>query len=404
MNKKILSFCSLFISVIILSGCSSNGDSEKATVKSYPVKVLELKNENYPISLEYEGTTGGSEVRKLSFKSSGKISKIYVSKGQQIKNGDALVELDKSDLNFAMEASKAQMDSASAQYDKSVNGAQQEDINRAEIAVKNAQDNYNYYKDLYDKNVKLYNSQAISKQELDSCKLQLDGTLSALNSAKQSLEQLQNGSREEDKQALLAQVNAAKADYDSKINLVQDASLTSDSDGYIVDILCKEGEMQSAGNPVILVRSKNQVVTIGLSSDDVKKVKVGTKAQVKINNSKVDGEIINIVQMADKTSGTYSAEIKLLNTIDNSAFYVGDIVKAYVSIGNKNGLWIPISSILNDGEDYVYVAENGRAVRKNVTLGDTNEDKVSVEGLKPGDKLIIEGMKNIKAGYSVSVK
>lgn len=404
MNKKILSLCFLFTSVIILTGCGSKGDLEKTSTKSYPVKVLEVKNENYPISLEYEGITGGSEVRKLSFKSSGKISKIYVSKGQQIKKGASLVDLDKSDLNFDMEAAKAQMDSASSQYTKAVNGAQAEEINKAEIAVKNAEDNYNYYKDLYDKNAKLYQSGAISKQELEGAKLQSDSYESALNNARQTLQQLQNGTRAEDKKGLLAQLNSAKANYDSKVNLVQDASLTSDVDGYVVDVLCKESEIQAAGTPVVLIRSENQVITIGLSSDDVKKVKTGTKAQVKINDNKVDGEIVNIVQMSDKTSGTYSAEIRLLNPIDNSTFYIGDIVKVYVSIGDKNSIWIPISSILNDGEDYVYIAENGRAVRKNITIGYTNEGKVSVEGLKPTDKLIIEGMKNIKAGYGVTIK
>lgn len=404
MNKKILSLCFLFTSVIILTGCGSKGDLEKTSTKSYPVKVLEVKNENYPISLEYEGITGGSEVRKLSFKSSGKISKIYVSKGQQIKKGASLVDLDKSDLNFDMEAAKAQMDSASSQYTKAVNGAQAEEINKAEIAVKNAEDNYNYYKDLYDKNAKLYQSGAISKQELEGAKLQSDSYESALNNARQTLQQLQNGTRAEDKKGLLAQLNSTKANYDSKVNLVQDASLTSDVDGYVVDVLCKESEIQAAGTPVVLIRSENQVITIGLSSDDVKKVKTGTKAQVKINDNKVDGEIVNIVQMSDKTSGTYSAEIRLLNPIDNSTFYIGDIVKVYVSIGDKNSIWIPISSILNDGEDYVYIAENGRAVRKNITIGDTNEGKVSVEGLKPTDKLIIEGMKNIKAGYGVTIK
>ncbi|MBV7276419.1 efflux RND transporter periplasmic adaptor subunit [Clostridium sp. PL3] len=404
MKKRTLLICSLFLSVIILSGCSGKSSAEKSNVKTYPVKTLEVKNESNSVSLEYQGITGGSEVRKLSFKSSAKISKIYVSKGQHVKKGDSLVDLDKSDLNFAMEASKSQMDAASAQYNKSVNGAQEEDINKAEIAVKNAEDNYNYYKDLYDKNTKLYQSGAISKQELDGAKLQADSYESALNNAKQSLEQLQNGSREEDKQALLAQLNEAKAGYDSKANLVQDASMHADMDGYVVDVLCKEGEMQGAGNPVILFRSENQVVTVGLSDDDVKKVQVGTKAQVKIDDSTADGEIINIVQMSDKTSGTYSAEIKLLNPIDNSKFYVGQSVKVYINMGEKNSLWIPIDSILNDGEDYVFVVENGHAVRKNVTLGDTNKDKVSVEGLKTNDKLIIEGMKNIKAGYQVTVK
>jgi hypothetical protein len=48
--------------------------------------------------------------------------------------------------------------------------------------------------------------------------------------------------------------------------------------------------------------------------------------------------------------------------------------------------------------------ENGHAVKKNVALGQTNENLVNVEGLKNGDKLINEGMKNIKAGYQVSAE
>ncbi len=403
MNKKILAICLVFFNFITLSGCSSKSDT-KTYIKTYPVKTLELQNESYPISLEYEGLTGGSEVRKLSFKSSAKISKIYASKGQQVKKGDILVELDKTDLNFAQDAAKAQMDAASAQYNKAVNGAQEEDINKAEIAVKNAQDNYNYCKDLYDKNVSLYEMHAVTQQQVNDVKIKLDGSENELNAAKETLKQLQNGTRPEDKQAALAQVNTAKANYDSKVNLVQDASLTADEDGYVVDVLCKEGEMQAAGYPVILIRSENQVVTVGLSDDDVKKVQIGTKAQVKIDDVTADGEIINIVQMSDKQSGTYSAEIKLLNPIDNSKFYIGQSVKVYINNGEKNGIWIPINSILNDGEDYAYVVEDGRAVRKNITLKDTNENKVSVEGLKAGDNLVIEGMKNIKSRYQISVE
>jgi multidrug efflux pump subunit AcrA (membrane-fusion protein) len=403
MKNKILFICSLFLSIAMLSGCGKSA-TESSSIRTYPVKTSMVKEASHPIFLEYEGITGSSEVRKLSFKSSAKIAKIYVSKGQYVKKGDPLVDLDKTDLNFAMEASKAQMDAASAQYDKAINGAQAEDISKAEIAVSNAQDNYNYYKDLYNKDVKLYQTQAISKQDLDGAKLQLDNSESALNTAQQSLQELQDGTREEDKQALLAQLNEAKADYEAKADLVNDASMVADSDGYVVDVLGKEGEMEAAGNPVILFRNDDQEITVGLSDDDVKKVSVGTKAQVEIDGSKRDGEIVNIVQIADQTSGTYSAEIKLLNPIDNSKFYIGENVKVYISAGEKNSIWIPISSILNDGEDYVYVAENGHAVRKDITLGETDEGEVSVQGLKTGDKLVVEGMKNIKAGYSVSIK
>jgi multidrug efflux pump subunit AcrA (membrane-fusion protein) len=403
MNKKIIAVCLVCFNLFMLSGCSSD-DNSTAEIKTYPVKTVELKDESYPISLEYEGLTGGSEVRKLSFKSSARVSKIYVSKGQQVKKGDKLVDLDKTDLDFAANGSKAQMEAASAQYEKAVNGAQEEDINKAQIAVKNAEDNYNYCKDLYNKNLSLYQMHAITKQQLDDIKIKLNGSESELNAARETLKQLQNGTRSEDKNAALAQLNAAKADYASKVNLVQDASLIADIDGYVVDILGKEGEMQSAGYPVVLIRSEGQVVTVGLSDEDVKKIQIGTKTQVKIDNNTTDGEVMNIVQMADSKSGTYSAEIKLTNPIDNNKFYIGQSVKVYISEGEKKGLWIPITSILNDGQDYVFVVENGHAVKKNVTLGQTNENLVNVEGLKNGDKLINEGMKNIKAGYQVSAE
>ena len=403
MIKRILVIGLILLNIVTLSGCSDE-TSTKAEIKTYPVKTVELQDKSYQISLEYEGITGGSEVRKLSFKSSAKISKIYVSKGQRVKKGDSLVDLDKTDLNFEMQGAKAQMDAASAQYNKAVNGAQAEDINKAQLAVKNAEDNYNYCKDLYNKNVTLYEMRAVTQQQVNDLKIKLDGSESEFNAAKETLNQLQSGTRKEDKQAALAQQNTAKVNYDSKVNLVQDGSLKADEDGYIVDILCKEGEMQSVGYPAVLIRSENQVVTVGLSDKDVKKIQLGTKAQVKIDDNTADGEVMNIVQMADAKSGTYSAEIKLLNLMDNSKFYIGQSAKVFINEGEKNGIWIPITSILNDGQDYVYVIEDGRAIKKNITLGQTNENLVCVEGLKSGDNLVNEGMKNIKAGYQVSVK
>ena len=404
MNKKILFICLVFFYLAVLNGCSSKGADTKADAKIYPVKIVQLQDKSYPSSLEYDGITGGSEVKKLSFKSAAKISKIYVSKGQHVKKEDSLVDLDKTDLNFAVDGAKAQMDAAQAQYDKAVSGAQAEDVNKAQIAVKDAEDNYNYYKDLYDKTVVLCQMQAATQQQVNDAKNKLDNSESALNSAKETLEQLQNGTREEDKEAALASLNTARANYNSKVSLLKDASLTADEDGYIVDVICKEGEIQPAGNTVVLMRSEDQVVTIGLNDNDVKKVKIGTKAQVKMDDTTTDGEIINIVQEPDKETGTYSAEIKISNPIDNDKFYIGESVKVYIDEGEKNGIWIPISSILNDGEDYVYVMDDGRAVRKNVTLGDTNENEVCVDGLEVGENLINDGMKNIKAGYQVSVE
>lgn len=62
--KKILVTCLVILNLIVLGGCSEKADT-KADIKTYPVKIVELKDESYPVSLEYEGLTGGSEVRMI---------------------------------------------------------------------------------------------------------------------------------------------------------------------------------------------------------------------------------------------------------------------------------------------------------------------------------------------------
>ena len=74
-----------------------------------------------------------------------------------------------------------------------------------------------------------------------------------------------------------------------------------------------------------------------------------------------------------------------------------------ITAGEETGIWLPVRCVLNDGEDYVFVAENGRARRKNIKLGRMLEDKVCVEGLEAGEWLITEGFKSVKDGYGVAV-
>lgn len=404
MKKRITSLLIAGLVLISVSGCGSGKQQDVSEVKAYPVKVTEVHGQEHNSFLEYDGLTGGSEVRPLSFKSPGLIGKIYVIKGQKISKGQKLIDLDTSDLSLAVKASGAQMDAAKAQYNKAVNGAQKEDINKAQIAAQNAQDTYNYCLDLYNKTKILADNNAATAQDLKDIKIKLDSAVASLNAAKQTLKQVKDGARQEDKSSLKSQYEMAEADYQSKVSMLNDAQMKADQDGYVVDVPVKERELIPAGTPVVLVRSDKQVVTVGLSEDDVKKVSIGQTASVTIDGITTIGRIRNVVQMADKQSGTYSTEIELIKPLDNSKYYIGEVAKVKINSGKSDGILIPINCVENDGEDYVYIMQNGHAVRKSIILGDAYEDKVSITGLSDGDKLIVEGMDNIKAGYKVNAE
>lgn len=310
------------------------------------------------------------------------------------------MSIDTKDLSFAIDAAKAQMDVAQAQYDKAVKGASEEDIKKAELTVQKAQEAYDYSKNTYEKATMMYNSQKVTKEELDKAKLEMDIKALDLNIAKETLNQIKKGASVDNIRALKGQLDAAKINYESKKKLQEDSMLTAEMDGYVVDILSKPGEIVAAGYPVIAIRSESEIVNIGLSQEDMQKVKVGAAVTVSIDDKKTTGKISRIDQIPDKQSRTYNAEIEL----NKADFPIGAIVKTSIVLEESKGMLIPINAIMHDTEDYVYTIANGKAEKKPIKIEDTLADKAKVSGIAKGDTLVIEGIKSLSSGVKVSVQ
>lgn len=392
------------LTLVFSTGCSSINKNNSLEENIRPVVVENLETRTFPILLNYIGTLQSKDLKKYSFKSSAKVKTIHIDEGQYVKKGDLIVELDTTDLNKAVEASKYQMDAAKAIYDKSVKGATPEQKKQAELTVKQAQDGYDFALDSYNKMVELYEAGSISKQKLDEMKLQLDNAESSLKLANEGLNQVKNGASEEDKKAAYSQYEQAKTAYEAQSSLLEDASLKSDSDGYIMNILYSEGELVPQGYPVIVLRTDEQIVSVGLSQQDIKKIDIGTKANISINDLNAQAQVSNINRAVDMETLTYKVELTIDDKISDKDFLLGSIVKIDFQIGEQKGIWIPIVNIMSDAHDYVYIVEDEHVVRKNISIKSIYEDKILTEELNPGEKLIVKGMKNVKEGYKVIIE
>jgi len=74
----------------------------------------------------------------LGFKSSGTLERIYVSVGDEVWPGQSLVKLDTSALNIELSEAEANLEIAQAKLDQLLAGSTQEEIKVAETAVENA--------------------------------------------------------------------------------------------------------------------------------------------------------------------------------------------------------------------------------------------------------------------------
>lgn len=205
----------------------------------------------------------------LSSKVPARVSKINVQKGDFVKRGQVLIELDTPDIDAKAKQAQATLALARAQQAKVNNGARSEQVAMAKTQL-------DITKVTYDRLTKLYNEGVIPAQKLDEAKAKYDAALEQYN-------MLKNGSRTEDKISAGANVEKAigvTAEVNSYLN---ENKIISPIDGTVVEISVEEAELVGSGFPLITVAdNKNAWVTFNLREDLLPKIKVGTEFSVNI--------------------------------------------------------------------------------------------------------------------------
>lgn len=392
----------MILGLLALTGCQTQTQTQaEIEAAGKNVRVVGAKTRKYPITLEYMGIMDTEDTRSSAFKTGGKIEEIYIKQGQQINKGDKLIRLNEEDLRSTVSVAKAQYEMAQTQYNMVMKGATEEEINQAKISIEMAERNLENTKDLYGKYQELLEVEAISPQQLQEIKLKLDLEEKELNSAKEAYNRIFKGARDEELQILKNQIDIAYAAYQQSQDLLEDSILRSDIDGVVLQIEVKEGDYVSAGVPVIIIKGERTTVTVGVSNEDASKITLGMDVTVRHQNNAVKGIVETVSSIPKSQSSLYEVKIDLEpNTIP-----IGSLVNIDFILGEEEGVFLPMNSLLNEGVDFVYIVQDERAVMQEVLLGEVfgNEIKV-LEGINPGDKVIVEGMRSVKNNDQVEIK
>lgn len=388
----------VLMGLLILTGCQPQKETE---IPRKNVRVMQTETKKYPLTLDYMGIVDSQDVRTPASKVGGKIDGIFVKSGQQVSKGDRLIKVSEEDLKNNVNVAKAQYEMAKTQYDMAINGATQEDINQAKISVEMAERNYINTKDIYEKNEKLMEAGAISLQQLQDMKLKLDLEEKQLHSANEAYNRVLRGARKEEIEILKNQMDIAFISYQQSRNLLEDTVLRSEIDGIVQQILVKEGDYIAQGMPVIDIKGEESTVKVGVTNNDVSKIALGMDVTVKHHDREIKGRVETISSIPANQSSLYEVKINL----EPNKIPVGTLVDIAFILGEGEGVFVPMNSLLNEGFDFVYIIQDEKAVMKEVVLGEVfgNEIKVK-EGLNPGDKVIVEGMRSIKNDDEVEIR
>ncbi len=184
-------------------------------------------------------------------------------------------------------------------------------------------------------------------------------------------------------------INAQKA-YDA-------AFCIAPIDGVVVSRNIHKDDEVRQGQNTFLIEDLSQIeIQIGIPEGDMDGVKEGNKALVTLDlypGREWEGVLTRYSRRSSDMNLTFSATILL----DNSDGTILSGTTAKVDLlrnSYEDYVVLPTDTVINEnGINYVMIYDGGKVTKRDVELGVSSVDKcVILAGVKPGDKLVQEGL------------
>jgi membrane fusion protein, copper/silver efflux system len=155
-------------------------------------------------------------------------------------------------------------------------------------------------------------------------------------------------------------------------------------------LLIRQGAYVNKGESVFRIINTDQVWAIlELRSDQISLVKTGQAVMIEVENSgkMLKGKVDFIEPVLGKNSESLKVRVYLNNS--GKRLKIGNFISATIEAGEKNGIWIPASSVLDLGkEKIVFIRKDGAYKTHIIQTGLMNENEVEVtQGLNTEDEI-----------------
>ena len=378
-----------------------------ATKKAAPpeVEFVKVTRETLISSLSTNGKVEPIEWMPVRSERSGIITRVLVSRGQQVAKDQPLVELDTRVASADLAKAEAAIQEAKAQEQLLAQGGRigerqqiDADIARTKLDLDAAQKSYQALDRLVAK-------QAATRQELDSARQLVDQLQLKIQALEKSKGALVSGIDKEIAKARLQEAQSAASVAQSNLEL---SSIRAPMDGTVYDFDLKQGSYVNPGDPIAKVGRLDRVrVTVYVDEPDLGKVHEGEPVIITWDplpghqwKGKVDKLPTQIVPLGTRQVGEVGCVIEnpdrdLLPNANINADIQATVV--------ENGLAIPKEAIRRQGsETGVLVLEGDRVAWRKISLGISNYTKSQVlSGLKDGDAVAMPSEKPIPVGSRV---
>lgn len=347
-----------------LAGCflaSCGGNDQQQQQQGAPqIAVMTVADSTTTLDRTYPATLKGKTDIDIRPQVTGFITKVHVDEGQQVRKGQVLFTLDQVQFQAAVEQAQAA-------------------VNSAKTAVNTAQLTADNKRRLYDKNI-------ISEYEWQLAD-------NDLQNAKSSL----------------AQANAALVN--AKKNLAYTV-VTAPSDGVVGTIPNREGSLASPSStqPLTTISDNSDIYAyfsltekdlLAMTDNGQRKLSDAIASMPEVQLELSDGTVYPIGGKVSTISGvidssTGAASVRALFKNPSGMLRSGATGRILLPQTFTNAIIIPqkATNELQDRRFAYVVNDSNKVVGTPITVSELNDGKnyVVTSGLKPGDRIVVEGI------------
>lgn len=400
---------SLFVAAALLfTGCGPPKEKAGEAEPPKPVQVGDVTRGPIDLIVEADAVLYPVDQANLTSKISAPVRRVLVNRGDHVKAGQLLAELEHRDLTAAEEESKSQYDQAQAALQTTTGATVPEDRAKSEADVQSSQQALEASKKVYESRVDLQKQGALAQKLVDDAKVAMVQAQSQYDTARSHLQALQQVGAGQQIRAAQAQSAAAKAHYDSAAVQVSYAEIRSPINGIVSGRPIYPGEMATSGMPIVSIVNISKVVArANIPLKEAASIKPGKQATITSPDGAVTGKVTVVSPAVDP--GTTTVEVWVEADNPGERLKPGGTVHVAIRADLiKDTLLVPTAALLNsdEGGEMVMVVDNKNiAHERKVAVGIREGSRVQISsGVNEGDKVVTSGGLGLDDKAKVTIK
>ncbi len=409
MRTKLTRALWIITGIVAALGAAGCKGSEKPAETAVSVQAAVAQKSDIARVVHTEAVIFPKAQSLIMPKISAPVKKFYVVRGQKVRQGQLLAELENRDLSAAALDNKGAYEQAQATYKTSIGATLPEDTQKAELDVQNAQQALDAAKKMFESRQVLFNQGAIPRKDLDAARVAFVQAQNQYDIAKRHLDHLNALVKQEAVRGATGQLTSAEGKYLGAQAQLGYSQIRSPINGVITDRPLFPGEMASSTVPLITVMDTSGIIAKAhIPEADAQILHKGNKATIDVPGLESVPATVTLVSPAlDPGSTTVEVWIEAKN--EKQRLRPG--VTARVSITAEvvhDALAIPAVSLVNvngDSAQVMVINSEGAAEARDVKIGIQTPEQVQiVSGLKPGEQVVTQGAYGLPDKTKVKVE